>query len=303
MTSQTMHRSPVLKFLDFWEEILEGGERARGNTVMFLSYMLFFGLAWTVANYFSDKDYSSVLTAGSCFQCFAFYLLLHKTRVERSVAGISSRTLEMYILATCFRLVSTVNKNGYLPIDRSGDWVYQAADVGTILLALQVLYCMHKTHADTYQKEYDTMQVWRALPLCIVGGIVLHGDLNRSIFYDTCWAIGMKIDTLAMLPQLHMLVKKGGEVDVLSSNFVAMMFVGACCKLGFWWYGSGEFGEKQNKSAYARAAGFWVASCHVSQVLLSADFMFHYMNAGLLTYATGKIQRVNVGAPLSGHEI
>lgn len=42
-----------------------------------------------------------------------------EVKYQKSVAGMSSRTLEMYVLFFLFRLGSTLFKNGYLPVDRS----------------------------------------------------------------------------------------------------------------------------------------------------------------------------------------
>ena len=40
----------------------------------------------------------------------------------------------------------------------------------------------------------------------------MHADLNRSELFDTIWAVSTNIDTLAMLPQLWMMSKVGGQV-------------------------------------------------------------------------------------------
>lgn len=42
-----------------------------------------------------------------------------EVKYQKTVAGLSSRTLEMYVVFFLFRLGSTLFKNGYLPIDRS----------------------------------------------------------------------------------------------------------------------------------------------------------------------------------------
>lgn len=41
---------------------------------------------------------------------------------------MSSKMLEMYLIQLIFRLSSTLIKGGYLPIDRSGDHIYQARE-------------------------------------------------------------------------------------------------------------------------------------------------------------------------------
>merc|ERR1719281_2440812 len=60
-----------------------------------------------VMRLFSDGDFSGIYTLGVAVQCLGFYLLLAKVDRHKSVAGISARTLEIYILVFAFRLCST----------------------------------------------------------------------------------------------------------------------------------------------------------------------------------------------------
>ena len=46
-----------------------------------------------------------------------FALLNFKIRAQKSVAGISSRMLELFILHLSTRLMATCLKNGYIPMD------------------------------------------------------------------------------------------------------------------------------------------------------------------------------------------
>merc|ERR1719160_879033 len=99
----------------------------QGHVSTGCSYFVFLMIVGVVLRQFSDRDFSTVLTLGSVVQCLGFFLLLQKVNMQRSVAGISSKMLEMYVLVFVFRLSSTLIKQGYLPIDRSGDYIYQSA--------------------------------------------------------------------------------------------------------------------------------------------------------------------------------
>merc|ERR1719386_564661 len=140
-----------------------------------MTYFAFALVACVVCHGFSDRDFSLVLTAGAGVQCLGFFMLLQKARFTHSVAGISSRTLEMFVLTFLFRLPCTILRNGYLPVDRSGDWVYQVADFSSLLLIFQLIYCIQKKYAATYQHDLDTLPIWSAVSACIVGGVFLHG--------------------------------------------------------------------------------------------------------------------------------
>lgn len=39
------------------------------------------------------------------------------------------------------------------------------------------------THKSSYQKELDTVEMWRAIPACVLLAIFVHGDLNDSPVY------------------------------------------------------------------------------------------------------------------------
>merc|ERR1719421_286660 len=205
-----------------------------------MTYLAFAATVLSCWHHFSDKDFSFLLTLSGCVQTLAFFLLLHKIRVQKSVAGISSKTLQVYIFVFMFRLSSTLVKNGYLPVDRTGDWIYQAADIASLLLVFQLLFFVHKRYKTTYQHELDTMPLWKLVPAAVLLGCTVHGNLNHSPFFDKTWTISLWLDTLAMLPQLWMLIAKGGEVEALTSNFVALIFASRLMAFWFWYTGMPE---------------------------------------------------------------
>jgi len=253
----------------------------QGHVSTGMSYFVCMMLTGVLLRMFSDGDHSTVLTLGSIVQCLGFFLLLQKVKMQKSVAGISGRMLEVYVMVFMFRLSSTLTKNGYLPIDRSGDWVYQAADIASLLLVIQLLWMVHKEYHFTYQSSHDTLEIWRAVPAAIVLGIVFHGRLNKSLLFDITWMIGMNLDTIAMLPQYFMLVKQGGEVEALTSHFVALLVVSKACSCSFWYYGYKELAPRRNGSVGRNWVGWYVIGCHFLQMAMSADFMYHYLRSAV----------------------
>jgi len=250
--------------------------RGRENVMIAYSYVVFLMCGCVVAKEFSDHDFSAVLTFGAGVQTLGFLALLLKVRAQKTVKGISSKSLEMYVGVFMFRLSSTMVKNGYLPIDQSGDWAYQLADVVSLLIVFQLLYSCHKTHGSTYQAEHDTLQISSALIPCVVLAVCTHGDLNSNKFFDVMWTISMNLDTIALLPQLWMLTKIGGEVEGQTTHFVASIFVSRVCALLFWAYGYVELAPSQGG---ANVAGYTIIIMHSLQLLMSADFMMHYLKS------------------------
>lgn len=269
-------QSPVVQVLDFIDEVINSrhSEKGRENTTVLISYVVFSLIATVVWRQFSDRDFSTVLTLGSGIQCLGFFLLLQKIRVQRSAAGVSSKTLQMYVIVFLFRLTSTCVKNGYLPVDKSGDWVYQAADVCSLLLVFQLLYTIHNTQALTYQAHLDSMPIYKCVPVAVGIALLFHGNLNHSPFFDCCWFIAMNVDTIAMLPQLWMLVAMGGEVEALTSHYVASIAIARVLAFSFWWHGYQELAPK--KGGF-NISGWLIMAAHGLQVLLSADFLYNYM--------------------------
>lgn len=272
-------QSPIVQVLDFIDEVVNSpsSEKGRANATVLTSYGVFAVISIIVWRQFSDRDFSTVLTLGSGIQTLGFFLLLQKIRTERSAAGISAKTLQMYVLVFCCRLTSTCVKNGYLPVDKSGDWVYQFADICSLLLVIQLLYTIHRTHGLTYQENLDSMPIYKCVPVCVAIAVMFHGNLNHAPFYDCMWFIAMNVDTIAMLPQLWMMVAMGGEVEALTSHYVASIAIARVLALSFWWHG---FQELAPKKGGFNISGWLIILAHSLQVLLSADFLYHYIHWG-----------------------
>jgi hypothetical protein len=242
------------------------------------AYFVFMLCTAAVWRLFSDGDFSAIYTIGVGVQCLGFYLLFAKVQKERSVAGISAKTLQLYVLVFVFRLTSTCMRDGYLPLDRTGDWVFQAADGVSLVMALVVLRRVLVVNRDSYQEEYDTMPLLKMIPPCITLAVALHGDLNNHFYLDTVWTISMNLDTIAMLPQLWMLTKIGGVVEGLTSHFVAALAFSRACAFAFWFYGYAEIGP-QDDETHVNFAGYQLITCHALQVLMSLDFLYYYLKA------------------------
>jgi len=247
--------------------------------------------AMVVWHHLSDKDFSTVLTMSSILQFLGFVLLALKVRWAGSAAGLSSKTLEMYFIFFCFRLSSTCFKNGYLPIDRSGDWVYQSGDALSVLVVLHLLYVTHKTYGTTYQAQHDSLDIFKAIIPCAILAFFVKGDLNSSPFFDWVWTTSLLLDTIAMLPQLWMMTKAGGKVDGMTSHYVVTLTISRAFAFAFWWHGYTELhieGSSFNK------AGYTVLLAHLIQMMLCADFLYYYVKGMLAGRGTAVLPNIEV---------
>jgi len=270
----TKTRSPVLRIIEFIDEIVAGSSsKRRENLTIVFSYICMLACIGVLWHAYSDRDFSFLITLAGGAQTLAFFLLMHKMKSRKSAAGISSKSLQMYVLVLLFRLNSTLVKNGYLPVDSTGDWAYQACDITSLMLVFQALFYVHKRYKDTYQEQHDSLPIWNAvLPLMLLA-TVLHGDLNHNWYFDTVWTTSMYLDTIAMLPQLWMLVQKGGAVEALTSHYVALIFFSRFLTFSFWYTG---FPELAPEDGGFNKMGWLLCGCHGLQMAFSGDFMYHY---------------------------
>jgi hypothetical protein len=237
------------------------------------AYLVFLLAVVVVGRHFSDHDFSTILTLGAGLQALGFALLSSHLSKKQALSGISRKTLQMYVLVYVLRLTSTLVKNGYLPVDQSGDWVYQAGDIISCIIVVQLLHRMKRANIE---QPHDSMRIETMIVPCAILGMLIHADLNNSAFFDRIWTISMNLDTLAMAPQLWLMSKVGGEIDSFTSHFVALLFLSKCCSFAFWFYG---YPELAPMGGGLNLAGWWIVACHGFQLILSGDFMYYYVKS------------------------
>lgn len=242
------------------------------------SYVTFMIGATVVYNALSD-GLSSLLTLSAGLQALALVMLLLKVQSQSSVCGISARMLWMYVLTLAFRLCSTLCVEGYLPADATGDWAYQCLEVFALVLAVwllrRVLHTRQVTFMGATQDDHDCMPGLPYVALtCVLLGVVIHPNLNHDHIFDSVWASACYLETVAMLPQLWMMSKAGGEVESLTSHFVALMALARICSLAFWYLAFEDgIGMHGNPSEMA------IIGAHLIQLVLSCDFLVLYVQS------------------------
>merc|ERR1719214_547271 len=222
-----------------------------------------------------SAGFSSTLTLSAGLQCLAFVLLTVKILSQRATTGLSGRMLVMYAMTLCFRLSSTVWLNGYLPVDKTGDWAYQAIEICCLFLIAHLMRCVFVTHRATYQEQHASLpvKIQNLLIGCFILAVVVHPHLDRRELFAPLWTTGCYLETLSMLPQLWMLAKIG-EVEALTSHFVVLSALSRVSSLIFWYRG---FAELRPTHGGFNFPGWGIMLAHVMQLLLSCDFVFLYL--------------------------
>jgi len=251
-----------------------------GQTVsVFLVCGLLVTCALVLYTKFLEADFSAMLTLGSGAQCLGFLLLTLKVRAQQSVEGISFRSLQLYTLVFAARLVGNTFATGYIPLDSMDSWsdnFQQISDAVSLVLVLQLLYCIHVTHSKTYQADMDDFDHISILPACVALAIFIHANANENPILDFAWYLSLNIDTVALLPQLLMTTKIGGKVDSMLARFVVCLVASRACFLVFWFYGYAELTPPPN------IAGKEIVAVYVIELLLAGDFLVYYFK-GLVT--------------------
>jgi len=242
--------------------------------------LLAFSFMWLcVWQQVSQKDFSAMTTVAAVVQCFGFIVMNMKVHAKKSVAGLSSRSMQMFVIYLGIRLCSTTLKRGYIPVDRSGHYFYQFMDFCTMALAAHLVYCCHKTYRHSYQEEHDTLPL---TPMVVTGAILalfIHGNLNRSFFFDTVWFTSLNLETVALLPQLWMMQSIGGHVSAISAQFVASNAVSKVLVGTFWMWAHSEVSRSNAIGDPTNIGGKMICTAYIIQLLLSGDFLFYYVKS------------------------
>merc|ERR1719310_1249587 len=135
-----------------------GSQKGKSGTIDTSTVAVYLGafaggaLVWQS---FHDLGLSTFITLAVAIQCFGYTCLRLKIAQQRSVAGISAQTLILQAASCGLRLSSTTWLQGYIPVDGTGDWLYQAIDVFALLIVLNILFCIYKSHRGTHNADLD----------------------------------------------------------------------------------------------------------------------------------------------------
>jgi ER lumen protein retaining receptor len=236
-------------------------------------YVLFGTVCCLMGKFFTNHMFSALITLASAVQLLGFYVLRIQMRKRNGASAVSVTTLKIYVVAYVCRLFSTTQFDGYLPIDRSGDGLYQCLDIAALLLVCSMVVRIWTTYKSSY--EWDG---WRVIPfvaVCLVLSVFVHPGLNHRLVPDIAWAMGLYLESVAMVPQLFLLQSRGGEVGSEIGHYIACMFVSRVWTLRFWYSSYEELAP----SAGHNAPGYGVIGAQVLQVLIFGDFMWLYIKS------------------------
>jgi len=233
----------------------------------------------------SGGDFSFLMTYGAMARMFGFGILNVKTFRSQRASGVSVKTLQLYCLVFFFRLTSIIRHEGYLPYDKSGDWLYHFIEIMALVFTASALYGCMGPFKGTYQRDLDTFgeynvppgmgAIYLAVPIAVVA-IFIHPNLNSDFLSDTAWTYAMYLESTALMPQLYMFQKQAsGVVELLTAHFVAALGFGRLMEFFFWVYSYHELAN----SAGSRLPGYLALFSQFVQLVLMVDFFWYYYMA------------------------
>mmetsp|Transcript_13293 Transcript_13293/g.35638 ORF Transcript_13293/g.35638 Transcript_13293/m.35638 type:complete len:293 (-) Transcript_13293:105-983(-) len=246
---------------------------------LLVAYALFAGAFIALFQLVVEDSLSALLTVAEMTQCLSVGLLCCQVIVSGSVQGISAQMVQMDALALCFRLSSTLWLNGYLPVDASGDYVFQAVDITSVIMLLWLLHQLLQVKRNTYQEEADTFNIIPAIAGAIVLAFLFHADMNNRPFFDACWLASLLLRTVSVIPQLWLIMFTGGKVEPLTAHHIATMALGRAVAGIFMWHARHDITCLPWFDSEINHAVIIILGAQLLHMLLLGDFAYIYIKA------------------------
>jgi hypothetical protein len=238
-------------------------------------YMVFGAIAFIVHHLYANGQFSSILTLSAIFQCLAFSLLAMQVLSTGKVSGISAETLKLDAFALGCRLSSTTWLHGYLPLDATGDYLYQCFDILSLVMVLWLLYRVLAVQHQTYNVDDDNLHARPFAVVCLVLAAFLHGNLDERPIFDTLWLCGLFGSAISVVPQLWVMTHSGKSVPALTGHFVAVMAVARIVS-GTYMYVVFEEIECYPWVGKFNHTGYSILAAHAVHLILLGDFAYYY---------------------------
>jgi hypothetical protein len=235
-------------------------------------------VSWCIYDFVAGRRWTSILTLSAVAHCFGLALLCVQMLTTRSAAGISARALMLDGIAVSLRLSSTLLFHGYLPNDKSGDYIYQCVDMCSLAMIVYLLRSVLVTMRCSYQERDDDMCVAPMVIVSLILGAILHGDMDDNPLFDSLWLAGLFVSVMAVLPQYWMISKSSDQVNMLTAHYIAATAVDRILSGAFMWY------VRKYITCIPWVSTFEHTICaillaHLIHLVLLSDFAYYYITA------------------------
>lgn len=238
------------------------------------AWILFAITVVVVFIFLSDRDFSFLLTLSSLVSAFCFFMIAQKIERSGTCSGVSLKMMQCYLLLLAARLCSILPFEGYLPYDRTGDWLYQLTEVISLVLCGVIVYLCSRRYKSTYNPDSDSFKhLFLIIPALLLAAI-FHPTLNAFVPADIAWTFALYLEAFACLPQLYYFQKEK-RVEPFTSHFLAGQALSKILAFIFWVNTHRELNDPSKP--WKSFAGMWVIIMQVVQLIVMGDFIYHYV--------------------------
>eukprot|EP00164_Ancoracysta_twista_P006447 GFYU01008974.1.p1 GENE.GFYU01008974.1~~GFYU01008974.1.p1 ORF type:complete len:336 (-),score=103.07 GFYU01008974.1:400-1407(-) len=222
---------------------------------------------------FSDGQLSFVFSFGEWIRSFGFVILMYKIHKQKTVAGLSSRALELYAVAFALRFLSTCTNEAYWPTDKTGDF-YPVIPMFSLILTCVAIYNIRVTFKSTYDVTQDSFPHYYLVIVTFILAALLH--LNYvNVFVDTAWAMSVYLESVSMFPQLNLLTKTR-TVEGMTSHYIFFFGLDGVMKCIFW---LSPFFYESPSWNYHDAVHTFIVCAQAVNTFLMGDFFYYYLKS------------------------
>lgn len=260
-----------------------------GPSPVSIAYGVFFAIGFIVHHTVAGGEFSSILTLSIIVQCLGVSFLCIQVLTKNSAAGISAGALMLDACASAFRLSSTVWLDGYLPVDESGDHVYQIVDVCSLAMVLWLLHQVLVVKRHTYQEVEDTLPVLPMVVGCLVMAAVFYGNMDDHPLFDALWMAGLFSGVVAVMPQLSLIMKSGGRAEALTAHYMAALALSRILSGIFMWYARFDITCDEWVTGVNHTVVL-ILTAHFLHLALLSDFAYYYVRSILQRGLSEEVQ-------------
>lgn len=197
---------------------------------------------------------------GDFLHLAAIFILLSKMLRQRSAAGISLKSMQLFALAFCTRYIDLLFN--YIGVYNSVMKIFFVAST------LHICYLMkyRSPWKATYDRENDTFRIRYLIVPCVILAILFHGKPRINIVVELLWTFSQYLEAVAILPQIFLL-EYTERYDALTSHYLFCLGAYRVVYILHWYL---QFTTKSKVKWISVISG-------LVQSLLYVDFFYHYV--------------------------
>lgn len=257
--------------------VYENRRQLQAYLGMLRSRMVFQTVSWTgmvllagLAHRALATSPSSVLTVGGALTLHAFACLTAGRGVgaKANAVGASPVMFLLLGLSLVVRLSCTLRVSAYLPDDSTGDWLYQALEIATlVLVAREYLVWQDFPEQSAPVSPHAFTLAAMGVVAAAVAGSQCHGDLANRPLVDQAYMTAVYLEVVAWVFQAAFMLDLPKEQ--MNVQFLAAAALGVACRTRFWDLASPEILPQKPDVKLAAYFPKALVLCHFAKLAIA----------------------------------